>query len=91
MAVTRRFRVASVFVSVAYALNRWENYRTTVDFERQLVHKLFAFFFVDGFLWSATRDRHAEASCHRHAATMSANAYACTMWPQCSRHAADTC
>ena len=39
---------------LASALNRWENYRTTIEFEKQLVLKLFAFFFVDGFLWYAT-------------------------------------
>lgn len=31
--------------------DRWENYRTTIDFEKQLAFKLFAFVFVDGFLW----------------------------------------
>ena len=41
----------NVFLRIALLLNRWENYRTTRDFEQQLVLKLFAFLFVDGFLW----------------------------------------
>ena len=41
----------NVFLRLALLLNRWENYRTTRDFEQQLVLKLFAFLFVDGFLW----------------------------------------
>ena len=40
-----------LFLRLASMLNRWENYRTTREFEEQLVRKLFAFFFVDGFLW----------------------------------------
>lgn len=40
-----------VFVRLAGSLNSWENYRTSTEFERQLVVKLFAFLFVDGFLW----------------------------------------
>ncbi len=41
----------SVFLRLASALNRWENHRTEREFEAQLVTKLFAFFFIDGFLW----------------------------------------
>ncbi len=40
-----------LFLRLASILNRWENHRTTREFELQLVRKLFAFFFVDGFLW----------------------------------------
>ncbi|KAL1503425.1 hypothetical protein AB1Y20_011914 [Prymnesium parvum] len=40
-----------VFMRLASALNSWENYRTTIEFEHQLALKVFAFVFVDGFLW----------------------------------------
>ena len=40
-----------IFLRLASMLNRWENYRTTREFEVHLARKLFAFFFVDGFLW----------------------------------------
>lgn len=40
-----------VFLRLASALNRWENYKTTIEYEKQLVAKLFAFFVIDGFLW----------------------------------------
>ena len=40
-----------VFKRVADWINHWENHRTSSEFERQLARKLFAFLFVDGFLW----------------------------------------
>ena len=40
-----------VFKRVADWINHWENHRTSSEFERQLALKLFAFLFVDGFLW----------------------------------------
>ena len=40
-----------VFHRLASFLNRWENHRTEAEFETHLVRKLFAFLFVDGFLW----------------------------------------
>ena len=40
-----------VFHGLAWTLNHMENHRTTAEFEAQLVRKLFAFLFVDGFLW----------------------------------------
>ena len=40
-----------VFRRIAVWLNNWENWRTTVQYEQMLVIKVFAFFFVDGFLW----------------------------------------
>ena len=40
-----------VFHRLASVLNDWENHRTTAEFEAGLVRKLFAFLFVDGFLW----------------------------------------
>ena len=40
-----------VFLRLATFLNSWEGHRTVGDFEAHLVRKLFAFLFVDGFLW----------------------------------------
>ncbi len=39
----------AVFSSIAWSLNRWENHRTTTEFEDKLVFKLFWFKFINSY------------------------------------------
>jgi hypothetical protein len=81
-----------VFLRLASALNRWENHRTTLEFEKQLVGKLVAFFLLDGFLWCRRRalwlmELGGASSWVGTPQVLPARLSAHPLWPPASRHA----